>query len=68
MTLQLLIDAKDGQEPSLIYALHTHTNGQKIALNATLNEYERKLGYPVTRVSVSGGEVTVKKPGEDEAV
>jgi len=68
MALQILIDAKEGQEPSLFYALHTSTKGQVKALNSTIREFERKHGYPVTRVTVSGGLVTVKKPGEEDIV
>lgn len=66
MALQILIDAKEGQEPSLIYALHTHTKGQVEALNSTIREFQKKHGYPVTRITVSSGLVTVKKHGEED--
>lgn len=66
MALQILIDARDGQEPSLYYAMHTSTNGQIKALNQTITDFEKKHGYPVTRISISGGLVTVKIPGELE--
>ena len=68
MALHILIDSKDGQEPSLHYALHTSTKEQVKALNSTIRDFERKHGYPVTRVTVSGGLVTVKKPGELDIV
>ena len=68
MALQILIDAKDGQEPSLYYALHTSTKDQTKALNQTIRDFEKKHGYPVTRVVVSGGLVTIKKPGEEDIV
>jgi hypothetical protein len=66
MALQILIDAKDGAEPSLIYALHTSTKEQIKALNSTIREFEKKHGYSVTRITVSGKLVTVKKPGEED--
>ena len=66
MALHILIDSKDGQEPSLHYALHTHKKEQVKALNSIIRDFERKHGYPVTRVTVSGGLVTVKKPGEED--
>lgn len=68
MALHILIDSKDGQEPSLHYALHTHKKEQIQALNVKILDFEKKHGYPVTRVVVSGGHVTVKKPGELDVV
>jgi hypothetical protein len=51
-----------------LYALHTHGKGELKALNQTIIDFEKKHGYPVTRITISAGEIQIKKPGELDIV
>ena len=68
MALHILVKSKEGEEPTLLYALHTYKKEQIQALNSTILDFKKRHGYAVTRIVVSGGVVTLKKPGELDVV